>query len=134
MATVITNAVVTVGGVDLSSHVKKVTLTTSTGEVETTTFGNTAKRRMSSLKDSKISLDFLQSFDAAAVEATIAPLVGSTAAITVKPQGSTTAGTNPAYSFNALISEWSPLDASVGELAAANVTWPIDGTIAKATA
>lgn len=134
MPIVITNAVVTVGAVDLSSHIKKVTLTTSVNEIETTSFGSTAKRRQGGLRDSKVSFDFMQSFDAASVEATIYPLIGSTVAVTVKPNGGTATATNPGYSFNCLVSEWSPLDASVGELASANVTWPIDGTIAKATA
>jgi hypothetical protein len=41
---------------------------------------------------------------------------------------------NPAYSFSALVSEWTPLNGSVGELATASVTWPISGVITKTTA
>lgn len=134
MAIVITNAVVTIGGVDLSSHIKKVTLNTSYNEVETTTFGNTAKRRKTGLQDNKVSIDFNQDFSASAVEATIAPLLGSTAAITVKPNGTVTSATNPAWSGNVLCTEWVPLDAQVGELASASITWPIDGAVTKATA
>jgi hypothetical protein len=134
MAIVVTNAVVTIGGVDLSSHITKVTLSTSVNELETTTFGNTAKRRVAGLRDSTVAIDFNQDFTAAAVEATLYPLVGSTTAIVVKPNGTTASATNPSYTFNALITEWMPLDAQVGELATASVTFPVDGTITKATA
>ena len=134
MAIVITNANVSIGGVDLSSHITKVTLSTTRAEVETTTMGNTAKRRVAGLADNSVSIDFNQDFSAAAVEASIYPLLGSTAAVVVKPNGTATGTANPAYSFNALITEWMPLDAQVGELASASISWPIDGTISKATA
>ena len=134
MAIVVTNAVVTIGGVDLSSHITKVTLSTSVNELETTTFGNTAKRRVAGLRDSTVAIDFNQDFAAAQVEATLYPLVGSTTSIVVKPNGTAASATNPSFTFNALITEWMPLDAQVGELATASVTFPVDGTITKATA
>jgi len=134
MAIVITNANVSTGGVDLSSHITKVTLSTTRAEIETTTFGNTAKRRVAGLADSSVAIDFNQDFAAASVETTLYPLIGSTAAVIVKPNGTATGTANPSYTFSALVTEWMPLDAQVGELAAASITWPIDGTIAKATA
>jgi hypothetical protein len=134
MAIVVTNAVVTIGGVDLSSHITKVTLSTSVNELETTTFGNTAKRRVAGLRDSTVAIDFNQDFAATQVEATLYPLVGSTTQVVVKPNGTAASATNPSYTFNALITEWMPLDAQVGELATASVTFPVDGTITKATA
>lgn len=134
MAIVITNASVSIGGVDLSSHITKVTLSTSRAEVDTTTFGNSAKRRVAGLQDNSVSIDFNQDFAAATVEATLYPLLGSTTQIIVKPNGTTTGTANPSYTFNALAVEWTPLDAQVGDLATASISWPIDGTIAKATA
>jgi hypothetical protein len=134
MAIVITNANVSVGGVDLSSHITKVTLSTTRAEIETTTFGNTAVRRVAGLADSSVAIDFNQDFAASSVETTLYPLIGSTATVIVKPNGTATGTANPSYTFSALVTEWMPLDAQVGELASASITWPIDGTIAKATA
>lgn len=134
MAIVVTNANVTIGGVDLSSHITRVTLSTTRAEIDTTTFGNTARRRVAGLSDGSVAIDFNQDFSASAVEATLYPLVGSTAQVVVRPNGTATSATNPSYTFNALILEWMPLDAQVGELATASVTFPIDGTVAKATA
>jgi hypothetical protein len=111
-----------------------VTLSTSVNELETTTFGNTAVRRVAGLRDSTVAIDFLQDFSASQVEATLYPLIGSTTQVVVRSNGSVTSATNPSYTFNALITEWMPLDAQVGELATASVTFPVDGTIAKATA
>jgi len=130
---VLTNAYCTINGVNLSDHIASVTLTTNTDVVETTAFGSTARTRISGLFDNSVALEFHQDYAASSVEATIYPLVGAApTAVVVKPNGATTSATNPAYSFNALVSEWTPLNGAVGELATASVTWNIDGAISKA--
>jgi len=134
MAQVITAASITIGAVDLSSHIKKITIDTSRAELETTTFGNTAKRRVAGLADNKVSIDFNQDFSASTVEASVYPLIGSTAAVIVKPGTAAVSATNPSYTFNVLVTDWTPLDAQVGELASASISWPIDGAITQATA
>lgn len=133
MAQVITNASVSVGGVDLSSHIKKVTLSTKRNELETTTFGNTGKRRVAGLADSSIAIEFNQDFSASTVEASVYSLLGTTTTVVVKPVSSTVTSTNPSYTMSVLVTEWMPLDAQVGELASASITWPVDGNITKAT-
>ena len=132
---VLTNAYITVNGVNLSDHIASVTLTTNRDVVETTAFSSTAARtRIGGLADNSVTLEFHQDYATSSVEATIYPLLGSTTSIVVKPNGSTTAADNPSYTFSALVSEWTPLNGAVGELATASVTWNIDGAITKATA
>jgi len=133
MAQVITNATVTIGSVDLSSSIRKVTLNTSRAELDTTTFGNTAKRRVAGLADNKVSIDFNQDFSASSVEASIYSLLGTTTTVVIKPSGTTVSATNPSYTFTALVTDWTPLDVQVGDLASATISWPIDGAITKAT-
>ena len=131
---VLTNAYITVNGVNLSDHIASVTLTTNRDVVETTAFSSTAARtRIGGLADNSVTLEFHQDYATSSVEATIYPLLGSTTAVVVKPNGSTTAADNPSYTFSALVSEWTPLNGAVGELATASVTWNIDGAITKAT-
>jgi hypothetical protein len=72
--------------------------------------------------------------DYSAFEGLVYPLIGSTTTVVIKPNGTAAGTANPSYTFSALVTEWMPLDAQVGELASASITWPIDGTIAKATA
>jgi len=131
---VLTNAYITINGVDLSDHIASVTLTTNRDVVETTAFSSTAARtRIGGLADNSVALEFHQDYATSNVEATIYPLLGTTTAVVVKPNGSSTSSTNPSYSFSALVSEWTPLNGAVGELATASVTWNIDGAITKAT-
>jgi len=131
---VLTDVSVTIATVDLSDHVGSVTLTTSVDEVETTAFGSTARTRVGGLKDNSVSLEFHQNFAATEVEATIYPLIGSTATVVIKPTSGSASSTNPSFTFTALISEWSSLDGAIGDLATTSVTWPISGTITKGTA
>ena len=127
---VLTNVAVTFGTTDISSYVTSVTLSSTLDVVETTAFGNTARTRVAGLADNSVAFEFNQDYAAGALEAVIngtTSTVGTAVSITVRP----VAGSSPAYSFSALISEWTPLNGSVGELATASVTWPISGTITK---
>ncbi len=124
---VLTNVAVTFGTTDISSYVTSVTLGTTLDVVETTAFGNTARTRVAGLADNSVALEFNQDYATSALEATIYPTIGTAVSMTVRP----VAGISPAYTFSALVSEWTPLNGAVGELATASVTWPISGVITK---
>jgi len=133
---VLTNVEVTIGAVDLSNHIASVTLGSTYDVLETTAFagGNVpaaAKTRIAGLVDNSVTFEFHQDFAASSVEATIYPLLGTVVAVTVKPVDAAIAADNPEYQFNALVSEWTPLNGAVGELATASVTWPISGPVVK---
>ncbi len=133
---VLTDVAVVIGAVDLSDHVASVTLSTTYDVLETTAFagGNVpaaAKTRIAGLADNSVTLEFHQDFAAGEVEASIYPLLGTAAAVTISPTTGAVAASNPQYQFDALISEWTPLNGAVGELATASVTWPISGAITK---
>jgi hypothetical protein len=132
---VLTNAFISVGGVDLSDLVASVTLNETFDVVETSAFSSTAtKTRVAGLEDNSITLEFHQDYATSEVEQTIYPLLGTAAAVIVKPNGSVTGAFNPSYTCSAIISEWTPINGSVGELATASVTWPVTGAITKAVA
>lgn len=130
---VLTNVVVTFGATDISSYVTSVTLSSTYDVVETTAFGNTARTRVAGLADNSVALEFNQDYAASALESVIYPTLGTAVSVTVKPVAGTVTTSNPAYSFSALVSEWTPLKGGIGELATASVTWPISGTITKTT-
>lgn len=130
---VLTNPSITVAGTDLSGYITSVTLDTKYDIVETTAFGDTAKKRVAGLADNSIALEFQQDFGSSSVEATIYPLLGTAASIVIKPVATTVSTTNPSYTVSAVVSEWQPLKGGIGQLATASVTWPVSGAITKAT-
>lgn len=129
------SVVVKIGGVDLSQWVASVNLGTSANEVTTTSFASGGNvERVAGLKDNSLQISFMQDFAAAAVEATIYPLIGSTAAFIVNPSSTAASSTAPNYSGTVVVTAWSPVSGAVGELLTADITWPITGAISKATA
>ena len=130
---VMTNANVTLGSTDISAYVASVTLSISVNEVETTSFGVGAVQRTGGLQDNSVTLDMHQ--DYSAIEGLVYPLIGSTTSLVIKPNGTAVGTANPSYTTNSvLITEWTPVNGAVGELATISVTWPISGTVTKAVA
>jgi len=95
---------------NLSDHIASITLSTVHDIIETTEFGQIAKTRIAGLADNSVTFEFHQDFSTGSVEDVIYPALGT-----------------------ALISEWTPLNGSAGDLATASVTWPISGEITKTT-
>jgi len=132
---VATDYSISINGTDFSTSLAAATLDVSASEQEVTAFGDTFVQRVSGLKDASISLDFHQDFGASSVDATLWPLLGSQATVTILPQGSTVSTTNPSYTGVFLVTEYSPLASSVGDLATLSVSWPLaDGVITRGTA
>jgi hypothetical protein len=129
---VLTNANVVLGGTDVSSYVASVTLNISVNEVETTAFGSGATTRVGGLQDNSVTLDMHQ--DYSAIEGLVYPLIGSTTSLVVKPNGTAVGTANPSYTMTPLVTEWTPVNGAVGELATASITWPVSGTVTKAVA
>lgn len=128
---VLTNAYVSIAGVNLSDHIASISLATQYDLVDTTQFGDTSKKMIAGLAANSVSFEFHQDFQAGSVESVIYPLLGTATACIIKPLDSAVNASNPQYSFNVLIAEWTPLNASAGELTTASVTWPISGDVTK---
>tara|TARA_Y100000593_G_scaffold58526_1_gene108748 strand:- start:10344 stop:10751 length:408 start_codon:yes stop_codon:yes gene_type:complete len=134
MATfMLNNASVTINSVDLSSYVTSVTLSQSADNLEDTAMGDTSRSYIGGLTSGTVDIEFNADFAAAKTEATIFPLVGTSTAVVIKPVAASVSATNPSYSFNAIVTEWDTLNGSVGELASHSISWPITGSITKAT-
>lgn len=131
---VLTNPLIQINSVDLSDHIASVTLSESYAEVPTTAFGDTAVTRIAGLGDHSITLSFHEDFASSEVHQTVYPLVGGTTSVTVKPVSTTTTTDNPSFSLTVLVTEWPILNGAVGDLASADVTWPVSGAITKTTA
>jgi hypothetical protein len=131
---VFTNAVVTVNGTDLSDHIAAVTLDTSADEVETTAFGTAGWRsRVAGLKDGSIQLDWHQDFATSSVDSVLSSAFGSVGTVVVLPNGSAASATNPRYTISAVISSYSPVAGSIGDLLTFSTTWAFAGPMARGT-
>jgi predicted secreted protein len=127
------DAVVTVGGENLSDHISSVTIDVQADDLDTTAFGDLWRTRIGGLKNWSVQLNFHQDFAATEVDATLWPLLGSTTTITVKASSASTSATNPVYSGPALVNSYPVFGNSVGDLATVSVTWPGAGVLQRLT-
>ena len=125
---------VLINGTNFSTNLNSVELTLSADDLETTAFGGEWRTRIAGLKSGSLTLNFMQDFGAASVDATLYPIFGSNATVVIKPTSATVSSTNPAYTAVALVTAYSPYSSSVGDIATLSVTWPTTGTVTRATA
>jgi hypothetical protein len=130
---VLLNPEIKINNIDLSDDIASISLNSTRAEVPTTAFGSTAVTRIAGLGDNSITLSFHEDFASAQVHQTIYPLIGTTTSVTVKPVATSTATDNPVFSMTVLVTEWPILNGSVGDLATADITWPVSGPITKTT-
>jgi len=125
---------VTIDSNDVSASIASVTLSQTAEDVETTAFGSNSRTRIGGLKDGEVSFDFHQDFGAAGIDSIFNPLLGTVVEVVIKPTSEAVGSTNPSYTFNVLVAEYSPFDSSVGDLATFSVSLPISGDVTRAEA
>jgi hypothetical protein len=131
---VLTDVITTIGGTDYSANINQVEISVSADEVETTAFGSSWRTSTTGLRSGTFTVSFHQDYAAAAIDSGLWTLFGSAATVVVKPNGTAVSSSNPSYTFVANISNLNPISGAVGDLAVANVTWPISGAVTRATA
>jgi len=123
-----------INGSDFSTNLNSVELSQEADDLETTAFGSSWRTRIGGLKQASLTLNFMQDFGAGSVDATLNPLLGSIATVVIKPTSGTVNSTNPTYTMTALVTQYSPFASSVGDIATLSVTWPVSGSVTRATA
>lgn len=133
---VLTNAFVSLASVDISSFTRSVTISTTYETIDTTKVGASDRSVIAGIATNSITLDLMQDFASSQLEQLIYPTnatkkLGTSVAMEVRPQNASVSATNPKYTFDAVITSWSSINAAVGALSTIQVTWPISGEISK---
>ena len=125
---------VEINGTNFSTSLASVELPIEVEEQDTTAFGAEFRTRIAGLKTGSITLEFHQDFGAAAIDSVLYPLLGTNATVTVSPTSATVSATNPTFSGEFLVTQYSPFSSTIGDLATLSVTWPLNGALTRATA
>ena len=133
---VMKDPVVVVGGSTVTASCASATISLESDDVETTSFGTDGWRtRIGGLKGGSVDFEFHQDFASGGIDSLLWPLLGGTAAVSIRPGGTAAVGTtNPEYRFDAMIATYNPMDSAVGDLATVSVSFPITGAVTRATA
>lgn len=125
---------VSLGGVNLSAHVKQVTLDYKAETPDDTCAGDDTRKRLAGgLKDWSLQVEFAQDYAASQVDATLFALVGTSVAVEVRPTSAAVGSTNPKFTGNALLESYQPMGGSIGDAAMAPVTLQGNGDLTRAT-
>lgn len=117
MATVVyRNSYVWVNGVDLSDHMREVSLTFGAESLDDTAMGDTTRSHKGGLFDWSLSLVAHQDFSSGELDATLWPLVGTTTCFEIRPNNSCTTAINPSFSGIATLMTYTPMTGAVGSL------------------
>ena len=130
----------TINSVDLTDQATSAVLTYNYEQLETTSFGDTARKfggaAVTSLQNNSFEVTLYQSYAATETEATIYGLVGIQTTITVSPTAAglvTPSATSPKFSLvGCYLESHTPINASLGELSTITLTFT-GGTLTKAT-
>ena len=121
--------------VDLSEYVTSITLTQTFDEVETTAMGATAHQFSKGLEASTLTVDFLNDWAAAKVQATLQAAYGtSVTAIVIPVKGTAVGATNPTYTVSILVNNLTPVGTGGPEdFARSSMTFTCTSAVAYAT-
>lgn len=123
--------VIKVNGTDYSDWITQVSLPISVADLPTTAFGDTWDTRIGGLKSATCTIDWHQDFVDNGHDEVIFNALGTSITLTIKPTSDAISTGNPEYQCNVLVTSWSPIDSTVGELATLQTTWPVDGPITR---
>ena len=121
----LSNPTVLIGGVDVTQNTNAATLEIGYDSLESTTFGDTGHRFVSGLQMVNVTLTLFNNYGAGEVEATLFDAVGDgTTTLVISPAGATESASNPEYTItNSMMSSFTPIIATVGELSQVSVTF-----------
>jgi hypothetical protein len=133
---VVKDPVVVVGGSTVTASCASASISIEADDIETTSFGTDGwKTHIGGLKGGSVDFEFHQDFGSGGIDSLLWPLLGGTAAVSIRPGGTAAVGTtNPEYQFDVMVSQYSPISSAVGDLATVSVSFPITGAVTRATA
>ena len=133
----LSNPNVTINSVALQDQCTSATVNYVYEQLETTAFGDTARKfggsSVVSLQNNSIEVELYQSYAASETEATIFGLVGIVTTLVVAPASGVVGATNPFYTLvGAYLESHTPINASLGELSTITLTFT-GGVLTKTT-
>lgn len=128
-----TDYLVTINGGTVSTNLNSVELAQEADDLETTAFGQTFRTRIGGLKSGTVTLNFMQDFGSGSIDEILNPLLGAVATVVIQPTSAAVSATNPSYTAECLVTQYSPFASSVGDIATLSVTWPVTGDITRGT-
>jgi hypothetical protein len=120
----LSNPIVTVNSVALTGWCTAASVVVRFDALDNTTFSQTDRTYAKGLGDHEATLTLLLTYEANQVYATLAPLVGTTTTVIVKPTSGVDSATNPGFTLTGtFLAELPVINAALGELQTIDITF-----------
>lgn len=122
---VLSTSLFKVNTVDLTDHLKSITVNLRKDQIDDTAFNDGAHSFMAGLQNNEISVVLQQDYDSSKTDATLWGVWngGTAVAITWAATSSTLSATNPEYEMSAQLLEYTPISGGPGDEALVNATF-----------
>ncbi len=127
------NVFLSIDSNDVSDHVRQATLTYQAELQDKTAMGDNTRERIGGLKDWSIQVEFNQDFAASNLDSILFPLVGTVFAVILRPDAGSVSTSNPNYTGNGILEEYTPIGGNTGDVAVAPITIQASGDLGRAT-
>lgn len=120
-----------IDSVDLSDHIREVTVALTSDDVDVTAMGAGGHGHIAGIRDDSFTFTMYSDFSSAKVHATLNPkfVAAGTVAIEVIPSGSTVGTTNPRFRGYCPVLTYTPVGGAVGDAAMTEISLPVNGTV-----
>lgn len=131
---VFTDCFVLVNAVNISDHVKSATLSYNAAMLDSTVMTMTTKKNTPGLLEWGLEIEVLNDYALSSIDVTMFALVGAAAfAIEVRPTSSARSTTNPGFTGSAVLANYEPINAKIGDLATAKISLKCATVLARQT-
>lgn len=132
--TYLKNPTVFIDGHDFSPYVKSASVNRQKDELDTTASGDDAHSQIPGLSKDSFTFNFYQDADLSILDRVLADIYDAESAVVVEVTmaGSTISESNPSWSGNAKLYNYSPFQGDVGTVVMAPATFLCDGPITRA--
>jgi hypothetical protein len=122
-------------GVDRSSWCSKVEVAVEVEAKDVTVFTSAGwKEVLGGLKSGNMAITFKNDVADGLLDDTMWTLLGTVVTFEVRPTSSVVGTSNPKFTGSVLISGWTPISGSPGDVAEVSVTFPTSGAVTRAEA
>lgn len=133
---VLTDPQCTINSVNLTAYVKSVTITYEAETPEKTASGDNPREYLPGLQNWTADVEFNQDYTAGTVDATLFAIItgGAAVAIALKADDAATGPNNPEYQGSVILTSYTPIGGSIGEVLTTPTSLQGSGTLTRAVA
>lgn len=118
----------------LQTWLSKAELTTEVDEKDVTTFASLGwKEVLGGLASGTLAASFKQDVAAGALDDIMWPMFGLVVPFVARVSDAAVGASNPNWTGDVLIKQWTPISGSPGDVAELSVSWPTSGQVSRAT-